>query len=151
MDEQITLETLASGIRARLAKSSPDYQGITSELLGAQRMALALGDEQAAALVRELHREVLDAWGQAIEGDDPRPDAAVQAAIAEHGPAAVHRAAQDALEGGDALQGLGIEPTTAGDAWRAMSTAYDAMTEEQRRRVDAHADAALAMVEEGAR
>jgi len=142
-DEQTNLETYADAIRRRLAKHDPDYQGIASELLGAQRMALALGDEQAAALVRDLHGEVLDAWGQAIEGDDDRPDAAVQAAIAEHGAAAVHRAAQDTLEGGAGLRGLGVEPTTAGDAWRALSAAYDAMDEEQRRRVDAHADAAL--------
>ncbi len=49
-------------------------------------MALALGDEQAAECVRELHAEVMDAWGQAIEGDRPN---AIQAAIAEHGAATV--------------------------------------------------------------
>jgi len=83
-DEQITLETFASGIRARLAKADPDYHGITSELQGAQRMALALGDEQAAEQVRQLHREASNAWGAALSelgvgssAEDDRPDAAV--------------------------------------------------------------------------
>ena len=85
--DNTTLQGIAEATRARLAKSSPDYQGLASELLGAQRMALALGDEQAAALVRDLHREVLDAWGQAIEGD--RPDDARRDHYRRHGRTAV--------------------------------------------------------------
>lgn len=65
-DEQITFESIANGIRKRLAKARPDYQGITSELRGAQLMALALGNEQAAEQVRQLHREASKAWGAAL-------------------------------------------------------------------------------------
>jgi len=65
-DEQITLDSIADSIRKRLAKGEPDYHGITSELRGAQRMALALGDEQAAEQARLLHREASNAWGAAL-------------------------------------------------------------------------------------
>jgi len=150
-DEQIAFETFASGIRKRLAKADPDYQGIATELLGARDMALALGSKQAADRASLLHREVVDAWVAASTGY--RPDAAVQAAIAAHGPEAVHRAAQAQLEGdgGAAMLAVGIEPATAGDCWRAMSAAHDAMDEEQRQRVEARNDAALESREEGAR
>ncbi|MFP4129673.1 MAG: hypothetical protein ACLFSJ_02925, partial [Halorhodospira sp.] len=166
MDEQITLESIADGIRKRLGKPDPDYHGITSELQGAQLMALALGDEQAAEQVRQLQREASNAWaaalselgvGSAAEDDRPDaagpelekiealpPDAAIQAAIAAYGPEVVHQAAQAHLEGDSAaLQSLGIKPATAGDCWRALSMAHDAMDEEQRQRVEARNDAAL--------
>ncbi|MBK5935701.1 hypothetical protein [Halorhodospira halophila] len=60
--DNITLQGIAEATRARLAKDQPDYHGITSELLGAKRMALALGDHRAAALADQLHSETVAAW-----------------------------------------------------------------------------------------
>ena len=60
--DEITLQSIAEAARARLAKDQPDYRGITSEMLGAKQMALALGDHRAAALADRLHAEVAAAW-----------------------------------------------------------------------------------------
>jgi len=97
------------------SEDQPDYQGIAAELLGAKRMALAFGNEEAVQLIDRLHREVMDAWGSTA--DDDRPDAAVEAALAEHGAEVVHQAARAQLEGdgGAALLRVGIEPATARD------------------------------------
>lgn len=61
------LDTFVAAIRHRLAKEQPDYHGIAQELYGAQCMALALGHEGAASLIRDLHTEVTDAWRQTTE------------------------------------------------------------------------------------
>jgi len=104
--------------------------------------------EEARAQYEEAQRQLdlLERAASRYEAtEDDRPDAAVQAAIAEHGAEAVHRAAQAQLEGdgGAAMLAVGIEPATAGDCWRAMSFAHDAMDEEQRQRVETRNDAAL--------
>lgn len=141
MSEEFTFDQFVSNIRARLAKDPPDYAGITSELQGAQRMALIFASEQTVSAISDLYHEVIEAWQEATT-DDKRFDT-VQRVIETYGAIAVYQAAQEACENSDALRDMGVKPCTPGDAWQAMSTAYDAMNKEQRRQVDAHNNAAL--------
>ena len=62
MTDQPTIHIYAAAIRRRLAKLHPDYHGIAQELLGAQCVALPLGNEGAAAVMCDLHAEVTAAW-----------------------------------------------------------------------------------------
>ena len=68
----------------------------------------------------------------------------INAAISQHGAAAVYAAAHRHAAG-DArgLRTVGLHPATMGDVWEVMSAAYSAMTDAERAIEHASASSAL--------